>query len=97
MAANLLASLDELAERVASLQRIKQDLEARNRMLEQENADLRRETAEALAARDRIQLDCDFLAVSHKLADSPDTLVDTRRRIAGLIRNIDRCLEMLKE
>ena len=41
--------------------------------------------------------DCEYLEVSHKLADNPDTLVATRRRLAGLIRNIDRCLEMLKE
>ena len=42
-------------------------------------------------------LDAEFLAVSHKLADSPDTLVSARRHLARLTRHIDRCLEMLKE
>ena len=39
----------------------------------------------------------EFLAVSHKLANDADDLVAARRHIAGLIRNIDRCLEILKE
>jgi len=52
---------------------------------------------EARAERDRALMDAEFLAVSHKLADSPDVLVDARRHIAQLIRNIDRCLVMLKE
>lgn len=52
---------------------------------------------ESQKERDRARLDVEFLQVSHKLADNPDTLVATRRRLARLIRNIDRCLEMLKE
>ncbi len=69
----------------------------RNRELEEENESLRRALAEAKSDRDRALLDAEYLTVSHRLADSPDTLIDTRRHIAKLIRNIDRCLEMLKE
>ncbi len=68
-----------------------------NHKLEEEIADLRLEIAEARRERDRARLDAEYLTVSHRLADSPDTLIDTRRHIAKLIRNIDRCLEMLKE
>lgn len=72
-------------------------LKERNRLLEEENADLRRLAAQAQKEREKAMLDAEFLAVSHKLADSPDTLVSARRHLARLIRNIDRCLEMLKE
>ena len=58
---------------------------------------LRKKTEEAYAERDRARLDAEFLAVSHKLANDADDLVAARRHIAGLIRNIDRCLEILKE
>lgn len=68
-----------------------------NHKLEEEIADLRLEIAEARRERDRARLYAEYLTVSHRLADSPDTLIDTRRHIAKLIRNIDRCLEMLKE
>ena len=68
-----------------------------NHKLEEEIADLRLEIAEARRERDRARLDAEYLTVSPRLADSPDTLIDTRRHIAKLIRNIDRCLEMLKE
>ena len=38
-----------------------------------------------------------FLRMSHRLASSPDALVETRRMIANLIRNIDRAIAELKE
>lgn len=74
-----------------------QRLQERNRILEEENANLRRDAREAFEQRDKAMLDAEFLAVSHKLADSPDTLVAARRRISSLIRKIDRCIEMMKE
>jgi len=39
----------------------------------------------------------EFLTMSYRLADSPDTIVSARRRIARLIRTIDSCISMLKE
>lgn len=97
MATNLLSELRRLHSRLEGIEGRLRTLEARNRALEEENAELQRQQREAYAARDKALLDCEYLQVSHKLADSPDTLADTRRRIAGLIRNIDRCLDMLKE
>lgn len=97
MAATLLSILEDLNLRIRQLTSRNADLEQENAALRDTNEDLRRRAAEADAARDKALLDCEFLAMSHKLADSPDRLVDTRRHIARLIRNIDRCLEMLKE
>lgn len=46
---------------------------------------------------DRAKSDVQFLRVSHRLASSPDSLVEARRLIAGLIRNIDKAIAELKE
>lgn len=97
MAESLITTLDRLNARIKDVTARNAALEARNHALEDQNADLRRKVEEALRERDRALLDAEYLTVSHRLAASPDTLVDTRRHIAKLIRNIDRCLEMLKE
>lgn len=97
MAASLQMMLDSLTGKIKGLISRNETLETRIAELEEENAELRRKAEEAEKERDRARLDSEFLAMSHKLADNPDTLVDTRRRFAKLIRNIDRCLEMLKE
>ena len=97
MAAPLLDVLSSLKEKIEEQRGKYARLRERNRQLEEENAELRRLAAEAQKERDRALLDAEYLAVSHKLADSPDALVSARRRLSRLIRNIDRCLEMLKE
>lgn len=97
MAESLIATLEKLDARIKDITARNALLAARNRELEELNADLLRKAQEAERERDRARLDAEYLAVSHRLADHPDTIVDTRRHIAKLIRNIDRCLEMLKE
>lgn len=82
--------IGQLTTENARLRRTNSELAARNRELEGL-------MQEADAARKRAELDTEYLAVSHKLADNPDTLVSARRHISRLIRNIDRCLDMLKE
>lgn len=97
MADTLLATLAKLKHKIEELKSSEALLMQRNSDLEEENANLRRQATEADTARKKAELDKEFLAVSHKLADSPDTLATARRRLSGLIRNIDRCLDMLKE
>ncbi|MDE7179686.1 MAG: hypothetical protein K2N88_00580 [Muribaculaceae bacterium] len=97
MADTLTEALGRLKVRISSLTAENASLREANRKLSEENAQLRELATEAGTARRRAELDAEFLAVSHKLADDPDTLIATRRHIAQLIRNIDRCLEMLKE
>lgn len=65
--------------------------------LEEENEDLRRQLAETRAELDSSTKDVEFLTMSHRLADSPDSVISARRRIARLIRTIDNCISMLKE
>lgn len=65
--------------------------------LEKENEDLRTQLSETRAELDNTRKDVEFLTMSHRLADSPDSVISARRRIARLIRTIDNCISMLKE
>lgn len=97
MAESLLEILQQLKAKQQELQLEVERLRARNRELENRNLDLQECAEDALKRRDEALLEMEYLKVSHHLADSPDSLVETRRLIAGLIRNIDRCIAMLKE
>lgn len=97
MADSLISILEKLEKKIKGLRFENESLRAENARLLSEHAELRQKAEEADTHRERAMLDAEYLAVSHKLADDPDTLVKTRRHISQLIRNIDRCLEMLKD
>lgn len=97
MAESLHQILQQLKTKHEELQTEMNALRMRNRELEEINRDLKQKSDEALKLRDEAQQDVEFLKVSHRLADNPDSIVETRRLIAGLIKNIDRCIAMLKE
>lgn len=97
MAEGLVTVIDRLYVRIEELKRLNATLMRRCEELGRRNGELEHEASQLRSERDRARLDAEFLTLSHKLADDPDHLVAARRQIAGLIRNIDRCLEMLKE
>lgn len=88
--ADLHRTVGELTERHRRMEADIARLQARNEELEQELADTRQ-------ALRRADLDVEYLTMSHRLADNPDTLIATRRHIARLIRTVDLCIDMLKE
>lgn len=59
--------------------------------------DLERQVGEIRKQLEASRSDEQFLRMSHRLASLPDALVETRRMIANLIRNIDRAIAELKE
>lgn len=97
MATSLHSILESMQEKISALTLSISDLRDANRHLEEENEELRRRLALADTELQKARTDSEFLAISHRLADNPDTIVDARRLIAGLIRNIDRCIDMMKE
>ena len=97
MADTLSSILEKLEERIKGLNAQIGQLQADNETLRSENSELVRKAREAEEERDKALLDIEYLTVSHKLAEDPDSLIKSRRHISQLIRNIDRCLEMLKD
>lgn len=96
MASSLLKILDSMREQTLHLRKEMESLKARNRQLEEDNSELKKEAEEAIRKRDEALQDVEYLRVSHRLADD-NSLIETRRHVAQLIRNIDRCITMLKE
>lgn len=97
MAANLSTILQsirhktgELSARCVSLAR---ESEEKDKII----ADLRAEVSELQVQIEALRSDNEYLAVSHRLASSPDEIVRSRRLISGWIRDIDRCIAQLKE
>ncbi len=97
MAESLTSILERLRQRIGVLTAENARLRARDAEITAECEEMRRQMRESEKKRRRAELDAEYLAVSHKLADNPETLVETRRHVDKLIRNIDRCLAMLKE
>ncbi len=93
----LIPLLHTLDRKISKLADINQGLHARIESLEEENQNLRLELEEMKSRLKQAETDAQFLTMSHRLAQSPDTIISTRRHIARLIRNIDKCISMLKE
>lgn len=79
----LSASYETLMNEADGLRVRLQDMEYENRKLTEELRQARQEA--------------DYLKISHRLADDPDGLVEARRWIDRMIRDIDRCISLLKE
>ena len=97
MALPLIDILNSVSDKVASLSATHQELLNRIKALEEENSNLRDDLKEANRLLLAERQNSEFLTMSHRLADSPDSIISARRRLARLIRNIDSCISMLKE
>lgn len=93
-----------LLEILESSRRHTDALTDRLKALQDENAQLRARVAdlsdrldEASQERDKALMDVEYLTLSHRLADTPEALVNARREVARLIRVVDRCITLLKD
>lgn len=97
MSQPLITLLESLTKKIEKLSDNQAKFIERIRQLEEDNASLRTQLFEEKRNLEIAQKDIEFLTVSHKLAESPDALIATRRRIARLIRTIDNCIAMINE
>lgn len=97
MSLTVLEVLEGLNTRIAELSEIHSSLNQRIKELEEENRSLKKELEEYEEQNNRQSRDIEYLKISHKLAASPDNILQARRHIARLIRTIDSCITMIKE
>lgn len=97
MALPLIPRIEEATERLAKLGAKYQALLNRVEQLEEKNADLSAENERLERKLVHAQTDIEFLTMSHRLADDPESLLAARRKVAAMIRDIDRCISQLKE
>lgn len=97
MAANLLIILQSIRQKTGELsvrcRTLAREVGEKDKVI----ADLRAEISELKSQLEALKADNEYLAVSHRLASSPDEIVRSRRLISGWIRDIDRCIAQLKE
>lgn len=97
MADSLLNTLASIRLKITALEtKLRQEQETAH-ALRQQVDELTRAIAEKDKELAKARSDAEFLIYSHRLADNPDTIVETRRQIAKMIRDIDRCIDMLKD
>lgn len=97
MAQSLVDLLSSVYDKIDRTDALLAQLKARVAFLENENENLRSELEDTRKELAKSMTDVEFLTMSHRLADSPDSIIATRRHIARLIRTIDNCISMLKE
>lgn len=97
MARSILTAVKTLGDKAERLAQQRDELRRENKALKEEMESLRERTLAAEEARRQALLEIEFLTVSHKLADSPQKLADTRRHVASLIRILDRCIALLRD
>ena len=93
----LIDSLSILSKKIEDLLKRQTMLHKRIEELEKRNNELEEQRQKDLKIIEKANQDIEFLTVSHKLAESPDTIISTRRKILGLIRTIDNCIRIIKE
>lgn len=96
MAGSQIAKLAEIRKKISQLAAQRDAAIARIADLESHVSDLESDLTETREALDRAKLDAEFLTVSHRLADTPEALVVTRRKILSLIRKVDSAINLLK-
>ena len=89
-----LGSLLTKAEEIASQ---RDEAMAEVRELKEENFRLERELRDTLRDLEQCRLDNEYLRLSHKLADDPQSLADSRRIVKKLIGRIDKALRLIAD
>lgn len=97
MAANLTDVIDRISAKLTELAERYSLLLQANEQLKAENNELKDDIRELTKAVERLETDKKFLTVSHRLADTPEAVVEARAVVAALIRDIDKCISQLKE
>lgn len=93
----LLQTLTDLNDKISELLEAQKSLQEKVKNLEKQKNVLEAQHQEDIEKLRQAEKDIEFLSMSYKLADNPDTLISTRKTIIGLIRTINNCIRMLKE
>lgn len=93
----LLQTLSELNSRIQSLIEVQNQLQLRVEELETRNLVLENQHQSDVKKIEQAEKDIEFLTLSHRLADSPDTIISTRRLLIRLIHTINNCITMINE
>jgi septal ring factor EnvC (AmiA/AmiB activator) len=89
--------LDSVGRKITRLKELYEAVCRENQQLKSTLEEKEEEVKRLTLELENSRRDNEFLAMSYRLASNPDDIIKTRRKIAGLIRNIDKCISQLKE
>ena len=90
-------SINSLSRKIDNLLEENRRLETKIAELENLNRELDLTHRQDLATMEQMKKECEFLTLSHRLASSPEALVDARNKISRLLRTVDSCIRLIKE
>ncbi|MCH5227412.1 MAG: hypothetical protein J1F16_06325 [Muribaculaceae bacterium] len=93
----LLQSISSLAKKIDALSNQNLSLMQRIKELEDSNRLLSIQHLNDVKELEKAQKEIEFLSLSHRLAASPEALVEARNKVSSLIRTIDSCIRLIKE
>ena len=94
---DLLTTLEALNTKIELLTEQHRQLQEDFSKLKVENESLKADLDYERKNMQKALNDIEFLSVSHRLAESADSVVSARRIIERLIRTIDNCITMINE
>lgn len=89
--------LRRLSQGIERLAVQRDEARAALRAAREEIADLRRETAALKESLRQRELDVEYLTVSRRLADNPQSLADARKTVRGMLAKVEKAIALLKE
>lgn len=93
----LILTISRLSKKIDTLLENQSKLQQKVNELEIINSELNRQHEIDVAALTKAQKDLEFLSLSHRLADSPEALIEARTKVSKLIRTIDSCIRLIIE
>ena len=93
----LSAQLQSLQEKIIQLSEQRDEALRALRAANEEKADIERELRETQTALRQSRLDVEYLSLSHKIADNPRSLAESKELIRKLIRRVDKALRLISE
>ena len=97
MESSISIELQEISRRIEVLTAQRDEARASLEQAQDEITGLKSLVSELQTELKKKELDVEFLTVSHKLADTPQSLADARSTLKKLIARVDRAIGMLRE
>lgn len=88
--------LSGIREKIEELKSQRDEALNRIKALRSEIDDLKAELDDTRKSLHQSRLDAEFLTLSHKMADTPEALVKSRKLIADLIRKVDSVINLVQ-
>ena len=97
MESSVSKELEELSANIGILASQRDEARAALKRASEEIEDLKKELEQAREELHQKDLDVEFLTLSHRLAESPQSLADARATVKRILGKVDKAIALLKD